>query len=110
VQTVERWYPPDIRKDLTLELANKILDRITEGLPGDPPGRRYTGAANASKRGAWTVIQEFCPRLNQAQAQTVIDTWITKGVLIHEDYYDPEQRKQRLGLGIGKHPGDTWSC
>lgn len=104
VQTVERWYPPDIWKDFTIATANKILDRIAEG---PEPGRRYSGAKQA-KRAAWIVVQEFCPKLNDEQAQKVINTWLDTGVLRNEPYDDPKEHREQLGLTVGKRPGDTW--
>jgi len=90
VQTVERWYPPDIWEGMTCAVANQILDRIAAG--PEPTGCRYSAAPQA-KRAAWIVVQEILPHLNREQAQKIITTWLETGVLINGEYDDPEQRK-----------------
>jgi hypothetical protein len=104
VQTVERWYPPNIWEQVTPAIANQILDRIDAG---PEPGRRYSHTVQA-KRAAWTVAQEVCPSLGREQAQKVIMTWLDTGVLVSEAYDDPKERRPQQGLKVGKRPGDTW--
>jgi hypothetical protein len=108
VQTVEVWTPPDVFQALTTRVINLILDRIDEGLPGEPPGRRYSPTARDTDRAAWSVVQEHYPGLTKEQCQHVIKTWVNNDVLKAEPYHDPEQRKERQGLVVGKRPGDTW--
>jgi hypothetical protein len=79
VQTVERWYPPDIWEEISVSTANQILDKIAEGLPGKLAGRRYTAMAQATTRAAWKVVVEVCPSLNEKQARKVIKTWGQEG-------------------------------
>ena len=106
VQTVERWYPPDLWATITTAVANQILDRIAEG-PGE--GRRYSPAPNAKDRAAWRIVQEICPNLTDKQAQTVIDEWIKHNILIiDKEHIDPKDRHKKPGLVVGTRPGDTW--
>jgi hypothetical protein len=98
-------YPPNIWGNLTAERSNRILDCINAGLPGKPEGRRYSGATQATKRGAWAAVQEFCPALSRERAQKVIVAWLDTGVLINEPYDDPPETKPQWGVVVGKRPG-----
>jgi hypothetical protein len=105
VQTAERWFPPDTFAKLDQMTVERILNKIEAG-PYE--GGRYSPAANAKDRGAWPVVQEFCPGLTDKQAKTVIAKWIQKGVLVKRDHQDPKDRDDRPSLFVGKRPGDTW--
>jgi hypothetical protein len=107
VQTVELWTPPSVWRQLTSSTINQILDRIDEGLPGEPQGRRYTAGASKD-RAAWIVVQEFCPELTDEQARFVVKTWLKNEVLKSTQYDDPKERKPRQGLRVGHRPGDIW--
>jgi hypothetical protein len=108
VQSVEVWTPPDVFRLLTIRVINQILDQIDNGLPGDPPGRRYSPTPRDSDRAAWAVVQEHSPGLTKEQCQHVIKTWVKNEVLKPESYHDPEQRRERQGLIVGQRPGDSW--
>jgi AAA domain len=105
VQTVERWYPPDTWRTVTIAAANRILDLIDKG-PAE--GRRYSHAAQSKDRKAWPVVQEICPELNEKQAKVVIATWLKNEVLRIDDYTDPVDSKECKGLYVGKQPGNNW--
>jgi AAA domain len=106
VQTVKRWYPPNIWAHLTPAVGNQILDRIADG---PEPGRRYSAAAQSTKRAAWGVVTDVLPSLTKEQAQKAIATWLDAGVLINSDYEDPKERRMMQGVVVGKRPGDTWN-
>jgi hypothetical protein len=101
IQTVEPWEPPPIMGHLTRQAIHKILDKIDEGYT---PGRRYSGESQATKRGAWHVVQEFCTDLNEKQAKIVIRTWLKEGILVSDYYDDPEEGKMLKGVTVGRRP------
>ena len=78
VQTVEPWTPPDVWKDLSIDLLNRILSEIDAGLPD---GNRYTDAPKAGERAAWRVVVEHAPEKSEAQAREIIKAWVRNGVL-----------------------------
>jgi hypothetical protein len=113
VQTVERWKPRDLFADISISIANQIIDRIEAG-PYE--GGRYSPSPNAQienedkspGRAAWPVITEFCPALSDKQAKAIISTWIKTGVLVKRDHEDPRHRHNHPSLFVGKRPGNTW--
>jgi hypothetical protein len=105
VQTVERWSPPDVFAKLSTAVINRILDQIEAG-PYE--GGRYSPAPNAKERGAWIVLQEFCPDLVERQAKDIIKTWLKTGVLVKRDHHDQKTRRNQPSLFVGKRPGDSW--
>lgn len=107
VHTVTRWAPADFWAATTNAVKNQILDMIDEG---PYPGGRYSPAANATTRGAWQVVKQFCPDLNEAKARQVIADWINTGILIIRPHRDPNDRQEHPSLFVGKRPGDTWAA
>jgi hypothetical protein len=105
VQTVERWYPPDVFAKLDAATIARILNRIEAG-PYE--GGRYSPAANATDRAAWPVVQEFCPGTTEKQAKHVINTWIKSGVLVKREHKDPKDSHEHPSLFVGKRPGNAW--
>ena len=104
VQTVEPWTPPDLWKDLSIEMLNRILSAIDAGLPD---GNRYTDAAKAGKREAWRVIVEHTPEKSEAQAREVIKIWVRNGVLKRDPYENPVTRKEVNGLRVNPEKRPT---
>jgi hypothetical protein len=104
VQTVEPWSPPETWADLDCELINRILSDIDAGLEG---GRRYSDSPNAQARAAWKVIIKHVPRKTEAQAREIIRAWVKNGLLVAEDYLDPDRREEVPGLKVdpAKRPG-----
>jgi hypothetical protein len=105
IQTVERWTPPDVFRQLNTAAIVQILDRIEAG---PEPGRRFSPAPQAKDRSAWRIVQEHCPSLTDKQAKKVIATWLDTGVLVAKDYDDPKAEHSRKGLFVVKRPGDRW--
>jgi hypothetical protein len=75
--------------------AIAILELINAGTAD---GRRYTATPPIPDRSAWRVVQRHIPILTDQQAQTVIDTWLQKGVLELKTYRDPLNRRDTQGL------------
>jgi len=75
--------------------AITILELINAG---SADGRRYTATPPISDRSAWRIVQRHIPTLTDRQAQTVIDTWLQKGVLKLRTYRDPLNRRDSQGL------------
>jgi hypothetical protein len=67
VQTVERWWPPDVFAKLDLATIDRIINKIEAG---SYEGGRYSPAPNAIDLAAWAVVQEFCPDATERQAKT----------------------------------------
>jgi len=97
VQTVEPWQPPDTWAPLDHAVLNRILDQIEVGLPN---AARYSAAASATDRAAWRVVTEHAPHKTERQAREIIRTWLRTGLLVTEEYKDPEQRRPRSGLRV----------
>jgi AAA domain len=101
VQTVEPWTPPELWKDLSVALLNRILTAIDAGLPD---GRRYTEAPNAKECAAWQVVMEHAHEnaheKTEAQAREIIKTWIKNKVLVRHTYDNPVTRKPASGLRL----------
>jgi RecA-family ATPase len=94
VQTVRRWYPPDIFTGLKVQ---EILDDIDKG---PPEGGRYSNSSGAKQRAAWQVVTHHSPHMNEKQARSIINTWVKNEVLIPVKYCDEETRKERHGLRV----------
>jgi hypothetical protein len=107
VQTVERWYPPDVFAKLDTATIDRILNKIEAG-PYE--GGRYSPAANATDRAAGRVVQEFCPDATEKQAKHVIKTWIKSGVLVKRQHKDPKDSHEHPSLFVGKRPGNAWEA
>jgi regulator of protease activity HflC (stomatin/prohibitin superfamily) len=75
--------------------AVAILELINAGTAD---GRRYTATPPIPDRSAWRIVQRHIPTLTDQQAQTVIDTWLQKGVLELKTYRDPLNRRDTQGL------------
>ena len=97
VQTVEPWVPPDIWTDLSIDVLNRILTVIDNGLPD---GNRYSDARSATDRAAWKVIVQHASDKTEAQAREVIKTWVKNGVLVRYSYDNPVTRKTVSGLRV----------
>jgi hypothetical protein len=104
VQTVERWYPPNVLRLLTPEIIDRILDRIEGGLP---KGRRYSPSPQARDRGGWKVVLEEVGEddITETQARYIIRTWLKNGILaLDKDYR--EDGHPAKGLIVAKRPGE----
>ncbi len=97
VHTIEPWKPPDVWKDVSYELINKILNAIAAGL-GD--GNFYTVSSKPTERDAWRVVQRFAPDKTEGQCRQVINAWVRNGVLLKFTYDHPQRRKPATGLKV----------
>jgi hypothetical protein len=75
--------------------AIAILELINAGTAD---GRRYTATPPIPDRSAWRIVQRHIPTLTDQEAQSVIDTWLQKGVLELKTYRDPLNRRDTQGL------------
>jgi hypothetical protein len=75
--------------------ANAILELINAGTAD---GRRYTATPPIQDRSAWRIVQRNIPTLTDQEAQSVIDTWLQKGLLELKTYRDPLNRRDTQGL------------
>jgi hypothetical protein len=107
VQTVEPWSPPSTWANLSDVALNAALTEIDTGLPN---GQRFSDApATGIVRAAWAVVQRHCQDKTEKQCREIVRTWVRNGVLYHEKYDDPIERKPRSGLRVNdaKRPGGT---
>lgn len=65
MQAVTVWEPPPLLSKLTNQTIQRILDQIGEGYDG--PGRLYSGAPQATQRGAWKVIQNCSSEIGRSR-------------------------------------------
>ena len=109
VQAMEPWTPPSAFGGATVAELNIVLDRIEQG-PGG--GSRYTANTRGRSTDRWVgqVLVEELDRTEE-QAKTIVKEWLRNGLLVEEDYTDPEQRKVRKGLRVdfSKRPGTTYA-
>jgi AAA domain len=105
IQTVGRWFPPDLFAGFFIVTANRILDLVDAGLPD---GQRYSDNNAAKKRAAWKVVTNELPDKTEAQARSIINTWVKNGVLFLEEYTNPDNRHAGMGLRLnqGNRPGE----
>jgi hypothetical protein len=105
VPAVVPWQPPDMWRELSPALANRILDDIDAGSGGGK--HLYSAAAAAADRAAWRVVQRHLCSLTEPQCRRVINTWLRNGVLRRENYHDPDTRRDRQGVRANnaKRPG-----
>jgi hypothetical protein len=104
VQTVERWTPPSVWKDISVDVINRTLAVIDAGFPN---GSRYSDTPSAKDRAAWKVVVQNAPEKNEAQARQVIRTWVKNGLLVPEKYHDQAERKNLIGLRVGNSKRPT---
>jgi hypothetical protein len=104
VQVVETWDPPSPFDDITWGTVVAILDEIDAGLPG---GARYTDyyQKDLTRWAGGPVIKHMSKngsKCSDGRAKKVIAKWLQEGVLVKEQYHDPEQRKQKQGLAVDR--------
>jgi hypothetical protein len=97
VQTVERWYPPKTWDGVSPVQLNAALTDIAAGLPS---GQRFTEGNKTTARSAWPIVRRHCPDRTEPQCREIIKTWVKNGVLVSDDYDDPETRKAVKGLFV----------
>jgi len=56
VQVAEPWSPPELWRDLSVEVINCILNVIDGGIEG---GSRYSAHKNAKARAGWKVVMRY---------------------------------------------------
>lgn len=98
VQAIEPWTPPQVWSQVTAEVANRILDRLSAGLAD---GRRYAAAGQAAhEQQPWTAVLAELPSLTEGQARQVIKRWLADGVLRTGMHHDPVVRKDRKSIYV----------
>lgn len=109
------WSPPGALDGISIHAINTVLDRIDGGLVGPdgvPTGSRYTastrGGSKESGRWVGTILINSLG-MKEAQAKTLIKTWLSNGVLLEQGYEDPSRRKEITGLFAprNKRPGEV---
>jgi len=78
-------------------MLNNILDVIKAGINGSLYSDHHSAADD---RAAWKVIIKYAPNKSEHAAKEIIKTWVTSGVLVRHDYYDPVRRKTVKGLNV----------
>jgi AAA domain-containing protein len=97
IQVAEPWTPPGLWADLDVELLNRILTEIAEGLDD---GNYYSDGPNVGDRAAWQVVHRLASEKSEAQCREVIRAWIDSGLLVRFDYRNPQTRKKVFGLKV----------
>lgn len=105
VVVIENWTQPSVWELVSVPHANEALDKIAAGLSD---GSRYTHTRRSEDRWAGRVLVDLLG-LKDAQASEVIRVWMKNGLLQKESYFDPGQRKNRIGLVVNNalRPGST---
>lgn len=104
VGALEPWTPPDAFDGLTLASIGTILDQIEEGMTdksGTVTGVRYSattrGGSKESGRWVGCLLMDVWG-LSEERAKKVIGTWIKSGVLVEDEYVNPEKRSLQKGV------------
>lgn len=111
VQTVTVWTPPDTWEGATDDVRRRILDEIEDGVPAasalkEKPGSRYSRHHNAAWRMAWPVVQRHLPDKSEQHCKDMINEWVKIGVLIEEEYTDPNTSQKAKGLRCSTREDD----
>ena len=108
VQAVRKWDPPALFKNVTPDMANKMLDAIALGYM---PGVWYAKGRRANDRWAGHVLINHAAReghdLSEEAAQRMIDEWLKHGALEEIDFFNADTRNKAKGLKVidEKRPG-----
>lgn len=103
VQTVTVWTPPDTWEGATDDVRQRILAEIEAGVSAasalkEKPGSRYSRHHNAAWRMAWPVVQRHLPNKSEQHCKDMINEWVKIGVLVEEEYTDPNTSQKAKGL------------
>lgn len=109
VQVATHWAPPEPVSDLSVEVANQILDEFDGGKDGE----RYSTQRNAALP-AHLLVQSIMAmhgvEKSDAWCRQLIGLWLKAQppVLYQQDYRSEAQRKTRKGLFVNaqNRPGD----
>lgn len=113
VQAVRKWDPPALFKNISAELANKILDVIAGGAA---PGILWSPIKRAGDRWAGQAVMNYAARegqeITEEVAKRILDQWIKSGVLEEVEFQNKETRSKAKGFRVidekrpGREPGD----
>jgi AAA domain len=109
VGILKPWRPPDLFSDMSVDVANRVLDEIQIGArkdDGEPTGDPYSHSKQSS-RWAGTVIQEQL-QCDDKQASKILAKWIENGVLEVKQRTTSTSRGQARAcvfVNSGKRPG-----
>ena len=90
----------------TEDIRQRILDEIDAGVPEadvpddkpKKPGSRYSKHHNAGWRIAWPVVQRHLPDKSENHCKKMVNDWVSLGVLVEDDYTDPNTSQKAKGL------------
>jgi hypothetical protein len=97
VQTVERWYPPDVfdKEDFPKTQIAQIFEVLRNGLEtGDP----YLSDSRAAGDWAGWPICKLADK-SKGQAKRILKAWIDNGVLVESEYLS-EKRGHKICPGV----------
>jgi hypothetical protein len=97
VQTVERWYPPDVfnKEDLPKTKIAEIFAVLRNGLEkGDP---YLTDSRAAGDWAGWPICK--LADKSKGQAKRILKAWIDNGVLVESEYLS-EKRGHKICPGV----------
>jgi hypothetical protein len=101
VQAVRKWSPPALFKNITPEIANRILDVIAEGCA---PGILWSPIKRAGDRWAGVAVMNYAARegheITDEVAKRMLDQWVKSGALEEVEFYNRETRTKAKGLGL----------
>jgi hypothetical protein len=107
VAAIKPWCPISPWAMHGAPALNRTLDRIAAG-PG--PGCRYAPTRRGAAQSRWAgnvVVRQL--GVNEAQAATMVETWLKTGLLVAAPYHDAEQRRVRMGVTVDddRRPSQT---
>ena len=105
VAAIGAWTPVSPWAAHAVKELNAVLDLLAEG---PARGARYTPSRRGGMSDRWGGRPLMLVLgVNEAQAATMLQTWLRSGVLEAISYRDPDQRRERLGLHVvdGRRPG-----
>lgn len=98
VAATEPWRPPNVWRDTPTTSVNEVLDRIELGFE---PGVLFaaTKRGNGSRRWAGFPVMDVLG-VNEAQAKTMIETWLRDGLLEEREFIHPHRREKAMGVRV----------
>lgn len=98
VAAIEPWRPASPWAAHSPSELNRVLDRLAAG---PAPGCRYAPTRRGRSQSRWAgdVLMQQLGK-TEAQAASMVETWLKTGLLVAAPYHDAEQRRTRMGVVV----------
>lgn len=101
------WKPPSAYAGVSvtqIRQALAVIDRGIDDENGQPSGVLFTDKANSAegtkaRRWVGNPLMDILG-VDEARAKIIIKDWLSNGVLVRTEYYDPQRRRNSPGLKV----------